>query len=104
MAAHIAHGVSVLTERKQRKTTVSRLSEDERESKRILERVARDSESIGASSLARTANRIGAHFSGAENPSDDAIEVWGKRIGRLLALIVFLILLVHVVGTYILPG
>jgi hypothetical protein len=80
------------------------LQDNKRESQRILERVARDSESIGTSSLARTASRVSTHFMGKENRNDDAVEIWGKRIGRLLALIVFVILLVHVLNTYILPG
>jgi hypothetical protein len=31
--------------------------------------------------------RAGAHFSGRDDVADDAIEVWGKRIGRMLSLI-----------------
>jgi hypothetical protein len=31
--------------------------------------------------------RAGTHFSGQDDPADDAIEIWGKRIGRLLSLI-----------------
>ncbi len=84
------------------KRHVSPETEDQAEARRILERVARDSETIGASSMARVANRVSEHFRGADNPEDDAIEVWGKRIGRLLALLVFAYLAYHVLTTYIL--
>ena len=77
-------------------------TEEQAESRRILERVARDSETIGASSMARVANRVSQHFRGEENPRDDAIEVWGKRIGRLLGLLVFAFLAYHVLTVYIL--
>ncbi len=75
--------------------------ERERESRRILERVARDSESIGQSSFARVANRLRDHFAG-HSEKDDAAEIWGKRIGRGLGAIAFVFLAWHVLTTYIL--
>lgn len=72
-----------------------------RESRRILERVARDSETIGRSSFARVANRLRDHFSG-DAEKDDAAEIWGKRIGRTLGAIAFAFLAWHVLTTYIL--
>lgn len=83
----------------------SRKPPDDRqeESKRILERAHRDSETIGTSSMARTADRVSDHFKGSENPEDDRIEIWGKRIGRLLGLIAVIALTIHLVTTYILP-
>lgn len=74
------------------------------EARRILERVSRDSESLGTSSLARVADRLSTHFGGRENPKDDEIEIWGKRIARLLALAAFIVLAIHIVTTYILPA
>ena len=65
----------------------------ERESKATLERVARDTETVGASSLARVAQRAGDHFSGrdavgaAEGGGTDPVEVWGRRIGRALSVL-----------------
>jgi hypothetical protein len=78
--------------------------DDERkaESRRILEAVARESETIGTSSFARNANRLARHFGGTENPDDDRIEIWGKRIARVLALVAFVVLFIHVTTTYIL--
>ncbi|HYF52646.1 MAG TPA: hypothetical protein VEA41_00115 [Salinarimonas sp.] len=64
-----------------------------RESDEALRRVARDSETVGTSSLARNARRVGDHFTGrdavgqGEGGETDAIEVWGRRIGRGLSLI-----------------
>jgi hypothetical protein len=67
--------------------------ERERQSREALERVARDSETIGTSSLARAGRRLGGHFAGedavggAEGGATDPIELWGRRIGRVLSLI-----------------
>ncbi len=65
----------------------------EREAREALERVARDSETIGTSSLARAGRRLGGHFAGndaigdADGGGTDPIELWGRRIGRALSLI-----------------
>ena len=66
------------------------------ESRRILDRVAVDSESLGGSSLARSANRARDHFAGADG--EDEIEVWGKRIGRGASLIALVFLVVWLIG------
>ena len=65
-----------------------------REARRILERVEVESESLGASSLARA----GRHFSGADADPDDPSEVWGKRIGRAASAVALVVLLVWLVG------
>ncbi len=64
----------------------------EREAREALERVARESETIGSSSLGRIGRRIGDHFSardavGEVEGATDPIELWGRRIGRALSLI-----------------
>jgi len=65
----------------------------EQEARDALERVRRDSETIGASSLARATRRVGDHFSGRDAAGDgpsgetDPMEVWGRRIGRALSLV-----------------
>ena len=68
-------------------------ADGERESREALERVRRDSEALGTSSLARVARRAGEHFSGqdavgqAEGGRTDPIEIWGRRIGRALSVV-----------------
>ena len=68
----------------------------EREARATLERVARDTETVGASSLARVAQRAGDHFSGrdavgaGEGGATDPVEVWGRRIGRALSVVLAL--------------
>ena len=52
------------------------------ESRRILARVASESTTVGRSAM----EQAGRHFAAADAPQGDRIEVWGKRIGRLLAL------------------
>jgi hypothetical protein len=80
------------------------VSEDERqkEAKAALDRVARDSETLGGSSLSRLGRRAGNHFAGRDAVGEaeggtDPIEVWGRRIGRALSLI-GVVVLAYLVG------
>jgi tetrahydromethanopterin S-methyltransferase subunit G len=65
----------------------------DQEAREALDRVARDSETIGSSSMNRVGRRLGDHFAGrdalnaGENGATDPIELWGRRIGRALSLI-----------------
>lgn len=61
---------------------------DQTESRRILERVAHDSSGglAGTSVMARVVARSRSHLSAGDADQDDAIEVWGTRIGRVLGL------------------
>lgn len=68
------------------------------ESEQILDRVAQESESIGKSSFARTANQITDHFSAAEADENDWAELWGRRIGRGLSVIAFIVLAIWLFG------
>ena len=66
-------------------------TERERESRAALERVRRETDTVGASSLARMSRRVGDHFAGADAEREglgaDPIEVWGRRIGRALSVL-----------------
>ena len=60
----------------------------------MLNRVARESETFVSSSLARAGRRVGAHFAGADTRGEDwadqppdMVEVWGRRIGRGLSVV-----------------
>jgi hypothetical protein len=72
--------------------------EAQKESRAALERVARESETIGSSALARSAKRVSDHFAGrdavgaAEGGATDPAELWGRRIGRALSLLGVLLL------------
>jgi len=70
----------------------------EEEARKTLERVAVDSEVIGQSTLARTVNRARSHMAADDADPEDKVELWGRRVGRGLSLIVFLILAVWLVG------
>jgi hypothetical protein len=66
------------------------------EAREALERVQRDTDTLGSSALARMGRRAGDHF-GARDAMDpeggtDPIELWGRRIGRILSLIGVVIL------------
>lgn len=72
----------------------------EREARRALDRVERETETVGHSSGARIGKRVSDHFSGrdaqgqGEDGGTDPVEVWGRRIGRLLAVPFFIFLVV----------
>lgn len=78
-----------------------------REAEAALAAVRRDAEQLGASTLARTANQVRDHFKaadvqGGDDGGADPAEVWGKRIGRVLALIAVAVLVWALVTTYLL--
>ncbi|MBZ9675452.1 hypothetical protein [Mesorhizobium sp. ES1-1] len=64
--------------------------DSERESRRILNRVARETDPAGNSFVARRAKGMGDHVAAADVDPDDPIEVWGTRIGRTLGLLLTL--------------
>jgi hypothetical protein len=72
--------------------------ERRQESEEALRRVARESETVGSSALARNARRVGDHFAGkdaqgvGEGGGTDPVEVWGRRIGRGLSLVGVIVL------------
>ena len=72
--------------------------EREREAREALERVRRDTETVGSSALARMSRRAQDHFGGrdatgsAEGGGTDPIELWGRRIGRTLSLVGVIVL------------
>lgn len=74
-----------------------------RESQRILRDVDRDSQTAAGSPINRIVDNARAHFGAADADSGDAIDVLGKRIGRALALVFFVVLVIYLVVTYILP-
>ncbi|TSE13607.1 hypothetical protein C1D09_003185 [Mesorhizobium intechi] len=71
--------------------------DSDRESRRILERVARETDPAGTSFVARTKKGVRDHVSAADADRTDPIEVWGTRIGRILGLLLALGLMVWLV-------
>jgi hypothetical protein len=78
-----------------------RHAQRQKEARRILDRVASDSETVGSSTLARTATRLSNHFMADGDADDDRIEILGKRIGRALGLIAFVVLAIYLFLTYV---
>lgn len=70
------------------------MTNDPREAKRAaeakdaLDRLERDQQGVFQSSMSRAAD----HFSGKDAPEGDQIELWGRRIGRSLSLVAFVVL------------
>ncbi|SDA54306.1 hypothetical protein [Mesorhizobium qingshengii] len=71
--------------------------DSDRESRRILERIARETDPAGTSFVARTTKGVRDHISAADADRADPIEVWGTRIGRILGLLVALGLMIWLV-------
>jgi ferric-dicitrate binding protein FerR (iron transport regulator) len=73
-------------------------SRQDREAREALERVRRDSETVGTSALARMSQRAQDHFSArdavgaSDSSSTDPVELWGRRIGRALSLVGVIVL------------
>ncbi|HEX2509255.1 MAG TPA: hypothetical protein VHK66_01935 [Microvirga sp.] len=70
------------------------MAEDRKdEARAALDRVERETETLGGSSLARMGRRLGGHFGASdaigagEGGRTDPIELWGRRIGRSLSLV-----------------
>jgi hypothetical protein len=59
---------------------------------------------FGSATMARAARRAGDHFAGADahqDSPDDPIELWGRRIGRALSAIAFVVLAIYLYLTYV---
>ena len=76
----------------------------EEESKRILERVSRESETVGTSSMRRTVERMKSHAQAEDADQNDWAELWGTRIGRTLGALFAVGLVVYLLQTYVLNG
>ena len=67
------------------------------ESRRILDRVAREQHS-GLGFLGRGTERARGHLAAGDADQNDWIEVWGTRIGRTIGIIVIIAFLVWLVS------
>lgn len=86
------------------KNNKDHLDKNEIEAKRILDRVNRESETVGTSSMARTTEQFKKHLGGIDGNEEDndPIEILGKRIGRTLGWIAVIGLLIYLAMTYVL--
>lgn len=82
--------------------TPDRDAERKAEADAVLDRVARDSEALGTSRFAATADRAVGHFGARDADRGDPVEVWGTRIGRIAGLVAFIGLAVYLIFTYVL--
>jgi len=79
-----------------------RTKNQEEEARKILKRVEQESETLGTSSMRRTAENVTSHMRGDDADQNDWAEVWGTRIGRILSVVFFCVLVVYLVNTYVL--
>jgi hypothetical protein len=65
----------------------------ERQAREALDRVARDSETLGRSSIRRAAEHFAGQDAGvAADGRPDPAEIWGRRVGRALSAVLCLVL------------
>ncbi|QND51069.1 hypothetical protein HB779_03555 [Phyllobacterium sp. 628] len=72
--------------------------QDVTESKRILDRVNRESAAAGNSVIDRNVARAKNHFNADDADAEDPIEIWGTRIGRVLGLLVLVAMIIWVIS------
>lgn len=72
------------------------------ESRRILDRIARESDTSGL--MARTTQRARDHFTATDADRSDWIEHLGTRIGRILGLIITIGIVIWLVAFLIRGG
>ena len=80
---------------------------ERREALRALDDLKRNEPTFAGSHLGHAAKRAADHFVakdaiGAAGGQTDPVELWGRRIGRALSLIVFIALAIHLLTTYVL--
>ena len=78
----------------------SKPDQNEEEAKRILDRVARESETVASSTMARTGEQFKKNV-GNSDDDNDAIEILGKKIGRSLGWLALAALAYYMLQTYV---
>jgi ferric-dicitrate binding protein FerR (iron transport regulator) len=63
------------------------VADEHDDARRALERAARESDTFAASSLRRMSDHFGGRDAVGAGGETDAIELWGRRIGRALSLV-----------------
>ncbi|MET2832328.1 hypothetical protein [Mesorhizobium shangrilense] len=67
------------------------------ESRRILERIARETDPSGTSFMARAVKGAHDHVTATDADRSDPIEYWGTRVGRALGLLLAIGLMIWLV-------
>ena len=75
-----------------------------REALGTLDSLRRNNEGVFSSAIERAARRATDHFAARDAPeghgSVDGVELWGRRIGRILSLVAFIGLAIYLYVTY----
>lgn len=83
--------------------TPDRHERDSLEARKTLDRLKGEGDVFARSAIARAAQRFADHLSakdaGIEN--EDRIELWGRRIGRTLSVVGFVVLAAYLIATYV---
>jgi hypothetical protein len=73
-----------------------------RQAMRDLGGLEREGDLLGRSGVGRMAKRAADHFAAADaRQENDAIELWGRRIGRVLSAVGFVALAAYLYWTYV---
>ncbi|WP_417687545.1 hypothetical protein [Roseibium sp.] len=68
---------------------------------RAIDRVEAESETIAGSTFVRMARQAQDHFGAADKDSEDAVEIWGTRVGRGAGLVFAIGLVIYLAVTYL---
>lgn len=79
-------------------------SDGEKESRRILDRIARESEGGGRSYVTRKTDQFRDHLTAVDVDKSDAIEHIGTRIGRILGVVLTVGLLLWLINFLVRGG
>ena len=74
-------------------TMDERADREAAEARRTLDRMAQPDGGVFGSAIQRGAD----HFAATDAPAQDSIELWGRRIGRVLGAVFLLVLAVNLV-------
>lgn len=89
---------------KQKKAQTMKQTPEEIEAEKILNRVQNESETVGTSSMKRVAERTKNQLALDNLGTNEWAEKWGTRIGRSLGVLFVIVLIIHLVRTYVLNG
>lgn len=68
------------------------------EARRELKRLSEEGGLFSTPTLKTKTKSLRGHFAASDADQDDAIEVWGTRIGRGLAAVAFILLAIWLIG------
>ena len=96
--------MSLIKSVKRKIALIMKQTPEEIEAEKILNRVENESETVGTSSMKRVAERTKNQIPTENSGTNEWAEKWGTMIGRGLGTLFVIVLIIHLVRTYVLNG